>query len=131
MEDFFHSLFLIFFKYGIRFSGFVPANSFDPIVTVSGRSVEFLRVIQGIFNTVASSVIPPESVITAFEFFTKKINSKYPIGSTTINFEIFIFSQIIFFKKFGFLKLINILIQCIDHSISNKMYPAVVYSVFI
>ena len=49
-----------------------PTSSFEPIVIVSGRSVEFLRVTHGTFSTVASSVIPPESVITAFQFLPEK-----------------------------------------------------------
>ena len=52
-------------------SRFVPISSFVPRVTVSGRSVLFLRVIHGIPMTVVSSVIPPESVITAFACCTK------------------------------------------------------------
>ena len=35
-----------------------------PILIVSGLSVESRCVMHGIFKTVASSVIPPESVIT-------------------------------------------------------------------
>ena len=48
--------------------GSVPINSFVPTLTVSGLSVESRKVIHGAPKTVVSSVIPPESVITALEF---------------------------------------------------------------
>ena len=50
------------------FLGFEESNSLVPICTVSGRSVLSRKVKHGIFNTVVSSEIPPESVITAFAF---------------------------------------------------------------
>ena len=43
-------------------------NSLVPIEIVSGRSVLLLSVIHGIPITVVSSVIPPESVITALAY---------------------------------------------------------------
>ena len=52
-------------------SGLMPSKTFVPIETVSGRSVFALSVIQGIPKTVVSSVIPPESVITALANCTK------------------------------------------------------------
>jgi len=61
--------FLIFFSS-------VPTITFVPISTVSGLSVFSLMVMQGMFNTVVYSVIPPESVITHLAFATKKLNSK-------------------------------------------------------
>ena len=51
--------------------GFTPNNLFVPISIVSGRSVLSLSVIHGIFMTVVSSVIPPESVMTALALSTK------------------------------------------------------------
>ena len=60
-----------FFKNGFNLSGSVPTNSLVPTFTVSGRSVLSRNVIHGTPNTVASSVIPPESVITALLFLIK------------------------------------------------------------
>jgi len=59
------------FNAGAIALGSVPINSFVPIETVSGLSVLFLSVIQGIPRTVVSYVIPPESVITAFALSTR------------------------------------------------------------
>ena len=56
---------------GLIARGFEPISSFVPIFTVSGRSVLSRKVIHGIPITVVSSVMPPESVITAFAFSTR------------------------------------------------------------
>jgi len=57
-------------------AGSVPNISLVPTVTVSGRSVVSRSVMQGTPITVVSSVMPPESVITAFAFFTSQLNSR-------------------------------------------------------
>ena len=53
------------------FAGSVPTSSLVPVVMVSGRSVLSRNVIQGTCITVVSSVMPPESVITALACFTR------------------------------------------------------------
>ena len=58
------------------FFGSVPISSFVPMVMVSGRSVLSRKVKQGTPMTVVSSVIPPESVTTAKERSTRKLNSR-------------------------------------------------------
>ena len=68
---FFHWPERSFFMAGAMASGLVPSNSFVPVVTVSGRSVLFLKVMQGTPMTVVSSVMPPESVMTALLLSTR------------------------------------------------------------
>ena len=56
---------------GAIFFGFVPINSLVPTEIVSGRYVFSRNVKHGTPITVVSSVIPPESVITAKDFSTR------------------------------------------------------------
>ncbi len=61
----------IFSSDGRIASMFEPISSLVPSSTVSGRSVLFRKVMQGMPKTVASSVIPPESVMMPLARSTK------------------------------------------------------------
>ena len=52
----------------VVFSISIPVKIFQPELIVSIHSVLFLIVIQGVFNKYASFCVPPESVITLFEY---------------------------------------------------------------
>ena len=70
IAPFFHSPAKSLSSAGLIAAGSVPINSFVPTVQVSGRSVLSRSVIHGTPITVVSSVIPPESVTTAFALST-------------------------------------------------------------
>jgi len=65
-------------------SGSVPARTFAPTSTVSGRSVFSRSVTQGTFRIHASSWRPPESVSTSDACASSSRKSRYPIGCVMV-----------------------------------------------
>ena len=63
-----------------------PTRIFPPASRVSGLSVFFLRVRQGVPSIRASSCTPPESVSTNLAAFNRERNSRYPTGSLISRF---------------------------------------------
>lgn len=66
---------IVLAAFWMRF-GSVPARMFASTVTVSGRSVLSLRVMQGTFRMQVSSWTPPESVKTSFALLSNTKNER-------------------------------------------------------
>ena len=60
--------------------GSVPARMFDPILSVSGRTVLSLKVIHGTPSMQVSSWIPPESVKTSLAWDSNGLDSAHGNG---------------------------------------------------